>query len=139
MPAASTAAKDARQIRFQAWPRPVSIEDVISAKELAEQSLLTGLPLLRRILGQGPPLIEAGLIDSDGLKAAVTELEAGPQPCVGPLLLAHQREALDLVVSRRLRELGMPPDPGHALPCGQGPPPATPSATPAAAPSPPGL
>ena len=35
------------------------------------------LPLLRRILGQGS-LIEAGLIDPDGLKAAVTELENGP-------------------------------------------------------------
>jgi hypothetical protein len=62
--------------------RPVSIEDVISAKELAGQSLLiTWLPLLRRILGQGSPLIEtglieAGLIDPDGLKAAVTEQAA---------------------------------------------------------------
>jgi asparagine synthase (glutamine-hydrolysing) len=57
----------------------VSIEDVISAKELAGQSLLiTGLPLLRRILGRGSPLIEAGLIDPDGLKAAVAELENGP-------------------------------------------------------------
>ena len=48
--------------------------------QLAGQSLLiTGLPLLRRILGQGSPLIEAGLIDPDGLKAAVTELENGPR------------------------------------------------------------
>ena len=67
-----------KAIRFQAWPRPASIEDVISAKELAGQPLLiTGLPLLRRILGQGSPLIEAGLIDPDGLKAAFTEVENG--------------------------------------------------------------
>ena len=68
-----------KAIRFQPWPRPASIEDVISAKEPTGQSLLiTGLPLLRRILGQGS-LIEAGLIDPDGLKAAVTELlENGP-------------------------------------------------------------
>jgi hypothetical protein len=38
------------------------------------------LPLLRCILGQGSPLIEAGLIDPDGLKAAVTELEMAPTP-----------------------------------------------------------
>jgi asparagine synthase (glutamine-hydrolysing) len=50
-----------------------------SFAELVEQSLLAnGLPLLRRILDQGSPLIEAGLIDPDGLKAAVTELENGP-------------------------------------------------------------
>jgi asparagine synthase (glutamine-hydrolysing) len=50
-----------------------------SFAELVEQSLLAnGLPLLHRILDQGSPLIEAGLIDPDGLKAAVTELETGP-------------------------------------------------------------
>ena len=77
--ARSIDSREGKQIRFQTWPRPAPIEDVISAKELAGQSLLiTGLPLLRRILGQGSPLIEAGLIDPDGLKAAVTELENGP-------------------------------------------------------------
>jgi asparagine synthase (glutamine-hydrolysing) len=50
-----------------------------SFAELAEQSLLVnGLPLLRRILDRGSPLIEAELLDPDGLKAAVTELENGP-------------------------------------------------------------
>jgi len=50
-----------------------------SFAELVEESLLVnGLPLLRRILNQGSPLIEAGLLDPDGLKAAVTELETGP-------------------------------------------------------------
>lgn len=50
-----------------------------SSAELVEQSLLAnGLPRLRRILGQGSPLIEAGLIDPDGLKTAVAELENGP-------------------------------------------------------------
>ena len=77
--ARSIDSREGMQIRFQTWPHPVPIEDVISAKELAGQSLLiTGLPLLRRVLGQGSPLIEAGLIDPDGLKAAVTELESGP-------------------------------------------------------------
>jgi asparagine synthase (glutamine-hydrolysing) len=56
-----------------------------SFAELVEQSLLVnGLPLLQRILHQGSPLIEAGLIDPDGLKTAVTELENGPyreDPC----------------------------------------------------------
>ncbi len=71
--ARSIDSREGKQIRFQTWPHPVPVEDVISAKELAGQSLLiTGLPLLRRILGQGSPLIEAGLIDPDGLKAAVT-------------------------------------------------------------------
>lgn len=47
-----------------------------SFAELVGQSLLVnGLPLLHRILNQGSPLIEAGLLDPDGLKAAVTELE----------------------------------------------------------------
>lgn len=41
-------------------------------------ALANGLPLLRRILDQGSPLIEAGLLDPDRLKAAVTELENGP-------------------------------------------------------------
>lgn len=50
-----------------------------SFAELVEQSLLVnGLPLLHRILDQGSPLIEAGLLDPDGLKAAVTQLETGP-------------------------------------------------------------
>jgi asparagine synthase (glutamine-hydrolysing) len=33
---------------------------------------------LHRILDQGSPLIEARLIDPDGLKAAVTQLGNGP-------------------------------------------------------------
>ena len=50
-----------------------------SFAELVGQSLLAnGLPLLRRILDQGSPLIEAGLLDPDGLKTAVTGLENGP-------------------------------------------------------------
>jgi hypothetical protein len=50
-----------------------------SFAELVGQSLLAnGLPLLQRILDQGSPLIEAGLLDPDGLKAAVTQLENGP-------------------------------------------------------------
>ena len=50
-----------------------------SFAELVEQSLLVnGVPLLRRILDQGSPLIEAELLDPDGLNAAVTELETGP-------------------------------------------------------------
>lgn len=50
-----------------------------SFAELVEQSLpANGLPHLRRILGQGSPLIEAGLIDPNGLKTAVAELENGP-------------------------------------------------------------
>lgn len=49
-----------------------------SFAELVEQSLLVnGLALLHRILDDGSPLIEAGLLDPDGLKAAVTELETG--------------------------------------------------------------
>jgi hypothetical protein len=36
------------------------------------------LSQLRRILDQGSPLIEAELIDPDGLETAVTQLEAGP-------------------------------------------------------------
>jgi hypothetical protein len=38
---------------------------------------INGLPQLRRILDQGSPLIEAGLLDPEGLKAAVAELENG--------------------------------------------------------------
>jgi asparagine synthase (glutamine-hydrolysing) len=50
-----------------------------SFAELVEQSLIAnGLPLLHRILDQGSPLIEAGLLAPDGLKAAVNELENGP-------------------------------------------------------------
>ena len=50
-----------------------------SFAELVGQSLLAnGLLLLRRILDQGSPLIEAGLIDPDGLKAALAGLEDGP-------------------------------------------------------------
>jgi hypothetical protein len=50
-----------------------------SFAELVGQSLLVnGLPLLQRILDQGSPLIEAGLLDPDGLKAALAELEDGP-------------------------------------------------------------
>jgi len=50
-----------------------------SFAELVEQSLLVnGLPLLRCILDQGSPLIEAGLLDPDGLKAAVTDMQTGP-------------------------------------------------------------
>jgi asparagine synthase (glutamine-hydrolysing) len=49
-----------------------------SFAELVERSLLAnGLPLLQRILDQGSPLIEARLIDPDGLKAALAELEDG--------------------------------------------------------------
>ncbi len=39
---------------------------------------LAGLPQLCRLLDQGSPLIEAGLLDPDGLKAAVAERGAGP-------------------------------------------------------------
>ncbi|GAA4638821.1 hypothetical protein GCM10023196_098070 [Actinoallomurus vinaceus] len=47
-----------------------------SFAELVEESLrVNGLPLLRRILTEGSPLIEAGLLDPDGLKALVSELE----------------------------------------------------------------
>ncbi|XVQ11253.1 asparagine synthase [Spirillospora sp. CA-255316] len=49
-----------------------------SFAELVEESMMVnGLPLLRRILHQGSPLCEAGLLDPDGLKSAVSELEAG--------------------------------------------------------------
>jgi hypothetical protein len=49
-----------------------------SFAELVEESLLThGVPLLWRILHDGSPLIEAGLVDPDGLKAAVAEVEDG--------------------------------------------------------------
>ena len=50
-----------------------------SFAELVGQSLIAnGLPLLHRILDQGSPLIDAGLLDPDGLKASVIELENGP-------------------------------------------------------------
>jgi asparagine synthase (glutamine-hydrolysing) len=50
-----------------------------SFAELVEKSLMTnGLPLLHRILIEGSPLIEAGLIDPDGLKVMIGDLEAGP-------------------------------------------------------------
>ncbi|WP_242613910.1 asparagine synthase [Actinomadura roseirufa] len=46
-----------------------------SFAELVEASLLiNGLPLVHRILREGSPLIEAGLIDPDGLAATVAEL-----------------------------------------------------------------
>jgi hypothetical protein len=61
--ARSIDSRDGKQIRFQAWPRPVAVKDVISAKELAGQSLLsTGLPRLRHILGQGSPWSKLGVI-----------------------------------------------------------------------------
>ncbi|MEV5829172.1 asparagine synthase [Spirillospora sp. NPDC052242] len=50
-----------------------------SFAELVEESLIiNGLPLLRHILNEGSPLIEAGLLDPDGLKAAVVALETEP-------------------------------------------------------------
>ena len=50
-----------------------------SFAELVQESLtVNGLPLLRRILDEGSPLIEARLLDPDGLKAAVVELESQP-------------------------------------------------------------
>lgn len=50
-----------------------------SFAELVGQSLLAnGLPLLQRILDRGSPLIDAGLLDPDGLNAALAELEDGP-------------------------------------------------------------
>ncbi|RBQ16464.1 asparagine synthase [Spongiactinospora rosea] len=49
-----------------------------SFAELVEESMLDyGLSLLRRILSDGSPLIDAGLLNPDGLKAVVTELETG--------------------------------------------------------------
>ncbi|MFD0899083.1 asparagine synthase [Actinomadura sediminis] len=50
-----------------------------SFAELVEESLgVNGLPLLRRILNEGSPLIEAGLLDPDGLKTTVAALETEP-------------------------------------------------------------
>ncbi|WP_329521062.1 asparagine synthase [Spirillospora sp. NBC_01491] len=47
-----------------------------SFAELVQESLVVnGLPLLRRILRQGSPLIEAGLLDPDGLKTMTDALE----------------------------------------------------------------
>ncbi len=49
-----------------------------SFAELVEQSLIVnGLPLLRRVLDQGSPLIDAGFVDPDGLKSTVIEVESG--------------------------------------------------------------
>jgi asparagine synthase (glutamine-hydrolysing) len=89
MPTAPTAAKETNPLPGVATPsvdrgRHLS-KDACNPQvresfaELVEQSLLAnGLPLLRRVLDQGSPLIEAGLLDPDGLEAAVTELEDGP-------------------------------------------------------------
>lgn len=50
-----------------------------SFAELVEESLLVnGLPLPRRMLHEGSPLIESGLLDPDGLKTTVGQLETGP-------------------------------------------------------------
>ncbi|MEV5710536.1 hypothetical protein [Actinoallomurus sp. NPDC052274] len=38
---------------------------------------MNGLPILWRILAEGSPLIEADLLDPDGLKVLVGELEDG--------------------------------------------------------------
>ncbi|MDL4812775.1 asparagine synthase [Actinomadura opuntiae] len=47
-----------------------------SFAELVEESLrVNGLPLLHRILQDGSPLIEEGLVDPDGLKTAAAELD----------------------------------------------------------------
>ncbi|WP_067452545.1 hypothetical protein [Actinomadura macra] len=49
-----------------------------SFAELVQESLTVNGPgLLRRILDGGSPLIESGLLDADGLKGAVDELEDG--------------------------------------------------------------
>ncbi|WP_119726382.1 asparagine synthetase B family protein [Thermomonospora amylolytica] len=49
-----------------------------SFAELVEESMIThGVPLLRRILREGSPLVEAGLIDPDGLARTVKELQDG--------------------------------------------------------------
>ncbi|RFU41936.1 asparagine synthase [Actinomadura logoneensis] len=48
-----------------------------SFAELVEESLmLHGIPLLRRILDEGSPLIEDGFLDPDGLKGMVAALES---------------------------------------------------------------
>ncbi|MUN39544.1 hypothetical protein [Actinomadura litoris] len=45
---------------------------------MVEESLhVHGLPLLRRLLEQGSPLIEEKLLDPDGLRAVLGEMEAG--------------------------------------------------------------
>jgi hypothetical protein len=79
VPAASTAAKESNPLPAVATP------SVDRGRHLSEGAGRAVSPhhraaLLRRILGQGSPLIEAGLIDPDGLKAAVTELETAPTP-----------------------------------------------------------
>lgn len=46
---------------------------------LVEQALKRyGVPLLRRALAEGSPLFDAHLVDPDGLKRTVDELESGP-------------------------------------------------------------
>ncbi|WP_026415492.1 asparagine synthase [Actinomadura oligospora] len=50
-----------------------------SFAELVEESLkLHGIALLHRILNEGSPLIEGGLLDPDGLKSMVIALESEP-------------------------------------------------------------
>ncbi len=60
-------------------------EDACNPKEresfaelVADSLTANGLPLLHRILRDGSPLIEEGLLDPDGLKSVVADLEAGP-------------------------------------------------------------
>jgi asparagine synthase (glutamine-hydrolysing) len=60
-------------------------EDACNPKEresfaelVADSLAVNGLPLLHDILLDGSPLIEAGLLDPDGLKAAVADLETSP-------------------------------------------------------------
>lgn len=60
-------------------------EDACNPKEresfaelVADSLTVNGLPLLHRILRDGSPLIEEGLLDPDGLKSVVADLEAGP-------------------------------------------------------------
>ncbi|WP_344943303.1 hypothetical protein [Actinomadura miaoliensis] len=49
-----------------------------SFAELVEESMTVhGLPLLQRLLDEGSPLIEAGLVDPDGLAGAVQEVANG--------------------------------------------------------------
>lgn len=49
-----------------------------SFAELVEESMtVNGVPLLQRLLSEGSPLIEAGLVDPDGLARAVREVASG--------------------------------------------------------------
>ncbi len=48
-----------------------------SASPFSTAACTAELSLLRRVLDQGSPLIEAGLIGPGSLKTAVTDLEAG--------------------------------------------------------------